>query len=96
MHDNHDIQARLTAALAGRYALGRELGRAGAAAARVPALVVVGTDTLLPRSRALAGWWPGARLVEVAGADHVDVLARPQLLAALRAALRGRGLGRAP
>jgi pimeloyl-ACP methyl ester carboxylesterase len=60
-----------------------------AAAPRVPALVAVGSaDPLLEASRWLAKRWPNARLLEVAGADHLTVLFRPELLAAMRAHLR--------
>jgi hypothetical protein len=70
---------------------GLEIGRAGAAAARVPALVAFGTDdTLAANGRDMAAWWPHAGRLEVAGADHVNVLARPELLAAVRAQLRVR------
>jgi pimeloyl-ACP methyl ester carboxylesterase len=58
-------------------------------ATRVPALLAVGTaDPLLPQSRAFAQRWPGARLLEVPGADHVNVAARPEFLDALRSALQ--------
>jgi pimeloyl-ACP methyl ester carboxylesterase len=61
------------------------IGRLGASAARVPALIVVGSvDTLRVEDRALASWWPGARFLEVAGADHVDVFWDPATLAAVR------------
>jgi len=40
-------------------------------APNVPALIICGTaDALLQDSQKLAAWWPGATLVEVAGADH--------------------------
>jgi pimeloyl-ACP methyl ester carboxylesterase len=38
--------------------------------------------------RALAARWPGARLLEVPGADHAGIIARPEVLAAVRALLR--------
>lgn len=61
------------------------IGRAGASTATVDALIVVGLrDTLRVEDRALAGWWPDARLLEVAGADHVDVFWHPATLAAVR------------
>jgi pimeloyl-ACP methyl ester carboxylesterase len=61
------------------------IGRAGAKLAVPQTAVVVGSvDTLRIEARALAGWWPGARLVEVPGADHVDVLWRPETLEAIR------------
>lgn len=56
-----------------------------------PALVAVGSlDPLLPFSRAIAGWWPGARLVEVAGADHVNILAHPEVIAGIRRLVAGQ------
>lgn len=64
------------------------IGREGASAATVPALIVVGSvDTLRVEDRALASWWPGARFIEVPGADHVDVFWHPATLAAVRARL---------
>jgi pimeloyl-ACP methyl ester carboxylesterase len=75
---------------------GFTVGQAGAATARVPALIVVGTaDGLMEPARHMATWWPGARLVEVPGADHMGVLPRPELLTAVRAHLRVRTAGRA-
>ena len=60
-----------------------------------PALVVAGTaDRLIGYSRALAARWPGARFVGVDGADHGSVLARPELLAAVRAHLRAHAVAR--
>jgi pimeloyl-ACP methyl ester carboxylesterase len=69
---------------------GFQIGQAGAATARVPALVAVGTGdaVLVPNARNLAAWWPQARFLEIAGADHVSVLRRPELLAAVRAQLQ--------
>src|SRR5690606_4272187 len=62
------------------------IGRAGASVARVPAVIVTGlVDTLRVEDRALAGWWPDARFVEVAGADHVSVFGHPATIAAIRA-----------
>ena len=61
------------------------VGRAGASTATVPATIIVGTvDTLRVEDRALASWWPGARFVEVQGADHVNVIEDPATLAAVR------------
>jgi pimeloyl-ACP methyl ester carboxylesterase len=75
---------------------GFTIGRAGAATARVPTLIVVGTaDGLVGPAREMATWWPGARLVEVPGADHMGVLPRPELLQAVRAHLRVRTASRA-
>jgi pimeloyl-ACP methyl ester carboxylesterase len=59
------------------------------AASRVPVLIAAGTgDPLLVNGRALAARWPGARLLEVPGASHAGVIARPEVLAAVRALLR--------
>ena len=75
---------------------GFTVGQAGAATARVPALIVVGTaDYFAEPARRMAAWWPGARLVEVPGADHMGVLPRPEVLTAVRAHLRVRTAGRA-
>jgi len=53
--------------------------------ASVPALVVVGTgDPLLPQSRDIAGWWPGARLVEIPGVNHLDIISRNELIGTIR------------
>lgn len=71
------------------------VGRAGVAAASVPALIVVGTlDTLRVEDRALAGWWPSARFIEVEGADHVSVFGHPATLAAVRERVNAAGGGR--
>ena len=76
---------------------GLEIGQAGAATARVPALVAVGTRdaVLMTNARDLATWWPQARFLEIAGADHLSVLRRPELLAAVRAQLQVRTAVRA-
>lgn len=59
------------------------------AAARMPVLIAAGTgDPLLVNARALAARWPGARLLEVPGADHGGIIARPEVLAAVRVLLR--------
>jgi pimeloyl-ACP methyl ester carboxylesterase len=56
---------------------------------RAPTLIVVGRgDPLLPQSRWAATWWPGARLLEVADADHVTILYHPATLAAMRSLMR--------
>jgi hypothetical protein len=59
--------------------------------------VAVGTgdEVLVTNARDLATWWPQARLLEIAGADHISVLRRPELLAAVRAQLQVRATGRA-
>jgi pimeloyl-ACP methyl ester carboxylesterase len=65
------------------------VGRRGAESARVPALVVAGTDDpLVAQARDLASWWPNARLVEVKDADHVYIIRRPELREAVRAHLQ--------
>ena len=51
----------------------------------IPSLVVVGTgDPLLPQSRAFAKASPGARLLEIDGADHATIVSRKELIAAIR------------
>lgn len=61
-----------------------------ASVVRTPAAVIVGAgDPLLPQSRWLASWWPGARLVELPNADHITVLFAPETLRAMRAVMRG-------
>ena len=71
------------------------VGRAGASAASVPALVVVGTlDTLRVEDRALAAWWPSARFIEVEGADHVSVFGHAATLAAVRERVAAASEGR--
>jgi pimeloyl-ACP methyl ester carboxylesterase len=68
------------------------IGREGARAAHAPALVVVGSlDTLRVEDRALASWWPQARLLEVEGADHVAVFSHPATLAAVREQISSPG-----
>jgi pimeloyl-ACP methyl ester carboxylesterase len=57
----------------------------------VPTLVAVGSgDPLLPQARWLASWWPGARLVEVPGANHGSITACPEVWTAVRALLHVR------
>lgn len=59
---------------------------------RAPALVVVGAgDPLLPQSRWLASWWPGAQLLEIPDADHITVLYHPKVLSAMRSLMRVTG-----
>jgi pimeloyl-ACP methyl ester carboxylesterase len=58
------------------------------AASRVPAVVVVGVDDpLRPYSAALAAQWPGTKLVELPGTDHITVYTSSVLLAEVRALL---------
>lgn len=53
--------------------------------AAVPAVVISGEkDPLLAYSRAIAAKWPGAKLVEIPGADHGSLPATPELLGEIR------------
>jgi pimeloyl-ACP methyl ester carboxylesterase len=64
-----------------------------AGAIRAPTVVIVGGgDPLLPQSRWLASWWPGARLVEIPEADHGTVLSHPRTLQAMRSIERAQAL----
>jgi pimeloyl-ACP methyl ester carboxylesterase len=57
----------------------------------VPVLIAIGgDDPLAPLSRDLAARWPGARLLEVAGANHGTIAGRTQLLDAVRALIANR------
>ncbi len=68
----------------GALVVPREHGQA----VQVPALIAVGTDDpLLPHSRELVAWWPQARLLEVAGANHHDIISRAEVLTAIRTLL---------
>jgi pimeloyl-ACP methyl ester carboxylesterase len=59
---------------------------------RAPALVVVGAgDPLVPQSRWLASWWPGAQLLEIPEADHITVLYHPKVLSAMQSLMRVTG-----
>ena len=59
------------------------------AAAQVPVFVAVGDgDPLSPTSRELARHWPRARLVDLAGVDHVAIVNRPEVLAGIREMVR--------
>jgi len=52
---------------------------------RVPVLAVIGTaDPLLVHSRRLVSRWPGARMVEVPGGDHVDITSLTATVEAIR------------
>lgn len=65
--------------------------KARAATLRIPTLGVVGSaDPLAPDSRELATWWPGVQVIVVDGANHGDIIARPEFLAALRALVARR------
>jgi 3-oxoadipate enol-lactonase len=57
----------------------------------VPTLVVGGTgDPLLPQARWLASWWPGAKFLEVAGANHGSIVGSPEVWVAIRGLQRTR------
>ncbi len=56
---------------------------------RAPTLIAVGTgDPLLPQSREIAAWWPSAQLRVIPGANHADVIVRPEVLGAIRETIR--------
>jgi pimeloyl-ACP methyl ester carboxylesterase len=62
-----------------------------AARATMPALLLAGSnDPASPLSRQMADWWPGARFVEIKGADHDNVVRKPDFLTEVRKALRTR------
>ena len=53
-------------------------------------LIAAGSeDPLLPQSRGLKARWPNAKLVEAAGANHFEIVTRSEVVAAIRAILRG-------
>ena len=57
-------------------------------APRVPALFICGAeDSLLEASHRMAAWWPGARMVDVAGATRM-VLGRVEVGTAMRAFMK--------
>lgn len=65
---------------------------AKASDSRVPLVAIAGgDDPLLGYSKYIVGRWPGARLVEVPGTDHVTIIAAPALLREVRATTRGGG-----
>jgi pimeloyl-ACP methyl ester carboxylesterase len=75
-----------------------ELAIAGLPAKTVAVVVAVGTgDPLHPLSVAFAESSPGAKLLEIPGADHVSIAANPEVVQAMRAAIAGKpaGTGRA-
>ena len=62
-----------------------DLTIAGLSAPGVPAVVAVGTgDPLHPLSVTFANASPGAKLLEIEGADHVNVAANPDVMRAMR------------
>lgn len=57
----------------------------------VPAFFIVGDgDPLLPLTREMARRWPGSTAALIAGANHISILARPELLAGIRRMTRAR------
>jgi pimeloyl-ACP methyl ester carboxylesterase len=62
-----------------------ELAVAGLSAQNVPSVVAVGTgDPLHPLSLAFAKASPGAKVLEIDGADHLNIAASPEVLRAMR------------
>ena len=62
---------------------------AAVASSHVPMVAVVGThDPLIVQTRWLASRWPGARLLEIPGADHGVIAGDPATLAAMRQLMR--------
>lgn len=52
---------------------------------RIPALVIVGgADPMKETSHRLASLWPRARMLDLPGANHIDIVFRPQFLAEVR------------
>lgn len=67
------------------------LALAGLAKNGSTALLIAGTgDPLFPLSPAFAKQSPGAKIVEVAGADHVSVITNPAAVTAIRERLAAR------
>lgn len=59
-----------------------------AAEATVPVFIAAGgRDPLTPQSRRLAKEWPNARYLEIADADHAEILNRPEVMAGMRAVI---------
>lgn len=79
------------ALVAGLKAMGGLAVPAGAKPdSTIRVLIAVGSkDPLLPQSRALKVLWPNATLVEVPGTDHFVVITRGEVVAAIRALIRG-------
>ena len=85
----HSMGALVAANIAARYPERVASAALVAAPLYADSAAAAGTgDPLLVNGRALAARWPGARLLEVPGADHAGVIARPEVLAAMRALLR--------
>jgi pimeloyl-ACP methyl ester carboxylesterase len=69
-----------------------ELTIAGLGSADVPTLVVVGSgDPLHPLAAPFAKATGGARALELQGADHINVLASPELIRAMRELIQAAG-----
>lgn len=84
----HNDSATMVATMRGFGGLAVPLDRR--ARASVPVFVAVGgNDPLSPLSRSLAKQWPNARLVELKGVDHVEIINRPEVMAGMRAIMRG-------
>lgn len=75
--------ATLAATLRGMSAL--MVTAAQTRALQVPTLIAVGSvDPLLAQARELGARWPAARLLEIEGANHGDIVGHPALWAAVR------------
>jgi pimeloyl-ACP methyl ester carboxylesterase len=71
-----------------------ELAIAGLPATATPVVVAVGTgDPLHPLSVQFAKSSPGAKLLEIEGADHVAIAANPDVMRAMRAVIAGKPAG---
>ncbi len=71
-----------------------ELAIAGLPASAAPVVVAVGTgDPLHPLSVDFAKSSPGAKLLEIEGADHVAIAASPDVMRAMRAVIAGKPAG---
>lgn len=83
---NHDLMAMndpraLRAILPSLGALTVGLDHAPA----IPVLIATGdADPLSPYAHALASHWPQARLLDLPSANHVTILSKPEVLAAIR------------
>ena len=55
----------------------------------IPMVAVVGLDDpMLARSRRIVDRWPGSRLLEVPGADHITITNTPEMLSSFRSMQR--------
>jgi pimeloyl-ACP methyl ester carboxylesterase len=72
-----------------RSTAGLLVTRDRAVGASVPVLIAAGGgDPLAPLSRTLASQWPNAQLVDLPGVDHLQIVSRPEVIAAMRAIIR--------